>query len=1455
MRKLFEAQAYGFPLKQEWNCLEAHTANVKFPSSAYLLAWGCSGTEIGGTTNLIGSGDANTDAIVAGCVTAYIPAKAARQSIGGFDDWYLPNGVELQAMYAQRDIITGFGGSLVPYWSSLEDTDIAAFYMTDGSVTSSVKTNTAYTRPIRKVSGVYEIGDTGPGGGIIFYKKPATPTHKISVYDVDLVEDDSAVDIIMESPTYSVTWNAGIVDVVTGGIVESSADFTIRNIDSVLSGFMEDLAANPEGRFIVDIQKKTVLTETWESFWKGIIMPDFSGRGDIPDEPISFQATDGMAMLDSIECVGQDSEVMLVTVIKGLRQIPTVGLFDTLSELRFLWAETEWFSEDTPVDEEPLYQVGLFGQSLWVKKEQKEGYSGVIKTEIISMTYKEVIQHICERFNCVLVMQQGAWYLYQRDLLKETNVTFETYRAYPTGIPDNWQTNPDSTTVASLKAIDQSNRYRAGGEFFSLPALKSVEVIYGGGNLADGNDSLLPSGWIPDQEYTTMDLEIGAGNYLHIRGSFTEHFVIDYLTANPPDLYFKARAKYKLLVTCGSYYLNPSNGDWDLSPLVSNYYIYSSYMYHNQNAVDNYWRFIDKVLVDIDIITDELPDDGPIVFELQRHEISIAANESGAFTCVIGDDFGFTPDLDNHFMFYIVDDENPVTYASFIAENPTSGFMLEHDMGESLFGTARVIMNRVLGVHNGGGELWGVGFSGTKTMYFNELLVHQIMKRQAKGLLCFSGTIHERDEEYMQLINALTFEINSIEYTLVFNNVTYQAQTESWNGDWFEIYREIGTITPVSDEELVNIDSHPIQPSPALPPFEEAFQEIYDIDTGDVDVTQQGTEGGIITNHTTFDAQAVIDSPAEGKVLVQSDENSILKTTDYFGNVKIIGESASKVIPNPDVIIYDGFLYNWLVTQEATLISALGIKEGWAVPTSAEFTTLIDYLIARGFNYDDTVVDNKIGKAVCTDSGWDVSATVGAVGNTDYPAKQNVTGFSAKPTGYRTNTGAYLNMGMSAWFWSKTEVNSTSSFSFICSYYDIRFGATSTLKLMGNAIRLFRPATAPELFHADGTAINSTYYGNDGKPYNGVKLGTQIWLSQNLAETKWSTGVEIPLCEPAATWIALTVPARCSYDNDVDNSISDPNEFILANNASMPANIVSYDNTDSGLTAAEAQAAIDEIVTLFASYVPYTGATADLDLGAYLLKAAGLISPKWYPATNSVTALQITKADGTTVIVNIDTTNGRVGFGGIVAPTAKVHLPAGTAVAGTAPIKLTDGAFLTTPETGTIEFYNSKFTITNKSVRKVIDRTSDVKLTTSTVSNTDTETTVFTGLLPANSLVAGNILKLVMFGTIDEAAASDEVTIRIKIGTTTMATIESPASGVTAKCWHIKGSGILRTAGASGEMAWHIDMDAAGNSEDACGVDTVDTTTAENITVTAEWNNAKAGNIFTCTGGFMEYKN
>ena len=210
---------------------------------------------------------------------------------------------------------------------------------------------------------------------------------------------------------------------------------------------------------------------------------------------------------------------------------------------------------------------------------------------------------------------------------------------------------------------------------------------------------------------------------------------------------------------------------------------------------------------------------------------------------------------------------------------------------------------------------------------------------------------------------------------------------------------------------------------------------------------------------------------------------------------------------------------------------------------------------------------------------------------------------------------------------------------------------------------------------------------------------------------------------------------------------------------------------------------------------------------------------------------------------------------GIASPTARLHLPAGTATAGTAPLKFTEGTLLTTPEPGVMNYSDDKFWLTCIGTQRVIDRTSDVKLTTTTVTNTTDETLIYTGLVPADSLKAGNILKLYLSGEIDEAAASDVCTIRVKFAGITIASIASPGTGLAAKCWHISGIATIRSIGATGSMAWHMDMFVGPDSADACDVTVVDTTAGSNVTVTAQWSTAKAGNIFTCTQGFMEYKN
>ena len=127
--------------------------------------WGCIGTSIGGTSAAVGTGQANTTAIVNGCPTAGLAARLCDDLVyGGYDDWFLPSKDELNLMWenlADSDGNNSNSGPSDPnniggfevtfYWSSSEFSVFFAWrqYFVDGDQVINSKDYVTRVRAIR----------------------------------------------------------------------------------------------------------------------------------------------------------------------------------------------------------------------------------------------------------------------------------------------------------------------------------------------------------------------------------------------------------------------------------------------------------------------------------------------------------------------------------------------------------------------------------------------------------------------------------------------------------------------------------------------------------------------------------------------------------------------------------------------------------------------------------------------------------------------------------------------------------------------------------------------------------------------------------------------------------------------------------------------------------------------------------------------------------------------------------------------------------------------------------------------------------------------------------------------------------------------------------------------------------------------------------------------------------
>jgi uncharacterized protein (TIGR02145 family) len=276
-----------------------------------------------------------------------------------------------------------------------------------------------------------------------------------------------------------------------------------------------------------------------------------------------------------------------------------------------------------------------------------------------------------------------------------------------------------------------------------------------------------------------------------------------------------------------------------------------------------------------------------------------------------------------------------------------------------------------------------------------------------------------------------------------------------------------------------------------------------------------------------------------------------------------------------------GKLYNWYAVagihdNDPNTPNKEFAPEGWHVPSGAEWTTLEDYLIANGYNFDGTTSGNKIAKSMSSTTEWENSYAQGEPGNNQ--SINNNSGFNSYPKGF-FNSGDFLNRFIDAAFWAfnpepthyyilyrsvglnsdnfngRIKKNTGLSVRFIKDANSV--GANGDILLNGtvsaenNQIKNVADPTEPQdaatkayidaliaeaiaglQSQLDALQNSSSVTDINGNSYDYLTYGDQVWTVENAEMVTYRDGTPIPQVTDVTEWQNLTTGAWCYYDND-----------------------------------------------------------------------------------------------------------------------------------------------------------------------------------------------------------------------------------------------------------------------------------------------------------------------------------
>lgn len=262
--------------------------------------------------------------------------------------------------------------------------------------------------------------------------------------------------------------------------------------------------------------------------------------------------------------------------------------------------------------------------------------------------------------------------------------------------------------------------------------------------------------------------------------------------------------------------------------------------------------------------------------------------------------------------------------------------------------------------------------------------------------------------------------------------------------------------------------------------------------------------------------------------------------------------------------------------------------------------------------------------------------------------------------------------------------------------YALDINSTDAVRLpVGTTAQNPIGATGLLRYNSDSTAFTGYYNAQWNKlidfpslSTSSVQSATNYWTKSgsNLYYNSGKVGIGI---NPTSTFHMTGTVSSSNPPFRADITTSGANQSMMALNSSEGGGFFVQDVASSGFIPSFIfqSSGINGVGGILSARVPSANDVQTGSLAALIIQ--GEVASPLKPLTGS-NVLSIRNRSIELITVDKD---GRMGFANY-APTATLHLKAGTATANTAPLKFTSGTNLTTPEAGAVEWDGTNLYIT-----------------------------------------------------------------------------------------------------------------------------------------------------------------